>query len=75
MARYTCARCHAVCFTTNGPHLCPDIAARLRRREAQVQAVLDVFSVRGLLDGYEDTKRAIAEAIVQKLANMGVQND
>ena len=29
MARYDCERCEKVCFTTNPPHLCKDVQARL----------------------------------------------
>lgn len=66
MARYDCQRCGATCFTTEPPHLCKDVAARLKRRERQVAAVLTLAPA---LD------RDTAEAIVAKLAQLGVTED
>ena len=72
-----CVRCGADTLGgANRPeHLCADIAKRLKRREAQRAAVLDVFSRWGLLDGYEETKTRLAEAIVKELAGMDVTSD
>lgn len=70
MARYQCPRCGVTENTTNPPHLCADIAARLKRRERQVQAVLDV------LHGFNLSRdRDVAEAIVAKLNQLGVTED
>lgn len=66
MARYTCSRCGATAHTTDADgHLCADIAARLKRAERQVQAVLSVAP--GL-------DRDTAEAIVQRLNRLGIDN-
>lgn len=74
MARYDCARCGATCHTTDGEHICKDIAARLRRRQGQVEAVVRILA--------HDRHRIIdldlvpvAEAIVKKLSGMGVELD
>lgn len=75
MARYTCQRCEQVCHTTEPEHLCKDIARRLARRQAQKDAVLAVFSSWGLLDGFEDTKDRLAEAVVKALAGLDVSAD
>lgn len=72
MARYECVRCHAVANTTEA-HLCKDVLARLRRREAQVTAILPIIEAHH--DNYYGSDRAAAEAVVRVLANMGVQND
>jgi hypothetical protein len=76
MATY-CERCKVQVhgLPEHQPHLCADLERRLVRRERQVQAVLSVFSSRGLLDGYEQTQRDIAEAIVKALSNLGVDSD
>jgi hypothetical protein len=76
MARYTCQRCQTQLNTLDDPHICKDIFARMRRRERQVMAVLDVFDGGGLLDGYTATaKRSLAEEIVKALSNLGVTDD
>lgn len=74
MARYICQRCHRIVHTTDAEHICKDIQQRLRRRTAQVEAVRTI-----LLDNYSDPygpeSRIVAEAIVEKLAQMGVADD
>lgn len=72
MARYECARCRATCFTTDPPHLCPDVAARHKRRARQREAVIELLE-EGRAKGlpWEET----AEAIVTRLAQMGVASD
>lgn len=77
MSRYDCARC-GVTYHAVGPdfegHVCKDIAARLKRREAQKAAVVDVLrSHAGDIAG--DLFDDAAEAIVTKLAGMGVDHD
>lgn len=71
MTRYECSRCGVVCFTTDPPHMCKDLAKRLARREAQVAAVEDILA-RSFQYGMP---RAAAEEIVAKLAGMGVADD
>ena len=71
MARHYCQRCGEECNTLNDAgHLCTDIKRRVKRREAQVEAVMSILydpqGVRGL------TMREKAEAIVKKLSQMGV---
>jgi hypothetical protein len=74
MARYDCERCGVVCNTTNPPHLCKDIAARLRRRERQVEAIVPL--VEQAQDTYYDgNARQWAETIVARLANLQVTED
>lgn len=56
----------------NEPHLCRDIRRRLARRERQVAAVEAIlWQARGSMLPVRDQ----AEAIVAKLANMGVTDD
>ncbi len=64
-----CERCHE---ERHGEHLCADIAKRLARRERQVQAVLAIWAGR---DPIIATSRKVAEEIVQKLSELGVQDD
>lgn len=79
MARYWCKRCQEESNTLDPPHLCADIAKRLKRREAQKQAVLDIIR-KAVYDDYADEPgfkgdEDAAEAIVKKLAQMGVTDD
>lgn len=62
-----------MCFTTDPPHLCKDVAARLKRRLAQKEAVIDILERSRTTDHL--TFDEMAEAIVTKLARMGVAND
>jgi hypothetical protein len=72
VARYWCERCGAEANTLDSGHVCKDVAARLKRRERQVEAVMDILL--DAMDGYGDA-RPFAEAIVAKLAGMGVTDD
>lgn len=74
MARYDCARCGAVYHIVGDaePHICKDIYQRLKRRERQVAAVIDILE--DAMDGYGDP-RHVAENIVATLANLDVTND
>lgn len=74
-----CHRCGAQVhgLPEHQPHLCSDIAMRLKRREAQVQAILPILrelNNRHDSQAVEDEHEA-AEAIVAKLAGMGVTDD
>lgn len=71
MARYTCERCKADCNTLDPPHLCRDVAARLRRRARQADAVIEVH----LEHSADPMSRTEAEAIVERLARLGVEGD
>jgi hypothetical protein len=57
-------RCHKE-IKPKSEHLCADVAARLARRERQVQAVLAIVPM----------DRPLAEQIVKVLSNLGVEND
>lgn len=79
-ARY-CTRCLVELHGTaqDQPHLCADVALRHARREKQVDATLVIMRRYGLVsslvpqDG--DVMREAAEAVVARLANMGVDQD
>jgi hypothetical protein len=71
-----CPRCNAQVhgLAKDQPHLCKDIAKRLKRRQDQV------FAVEHILGCYfpnidRGTSTVIGEAIVARLANMGVTDD
>jgi hypothetical protein len=70
MSRY-CVRCTQE-LHKGQEHLCPDIAKRLKRREAQVEAVCKLLYT---MPVPEPRIRQAAEAIVAKLSQMGVEND
>lgn len=72
MASY-CQRCKQQVHSTaeHQPHLCADIQKRLERRNRQVQAVIDIL----VESSPRNTEREVAEAIVQKLSQLGVAND
>jgi cytochrome c551/c552 len=72
MARQECVRCHATTFSTEGPHLCKDLARRLKRQEAQITAVCDLLWEHGV---YMKDSTPLAEAIVKKLNHLGVTDD
>jgi hypothetical protein len=74
MARYNCERCGVVCHTTEAPHLCKDVAARLKRREQQADAVVKLMVAFGAHSDPVD-RRLLADAIVKKLSEMGVTED
>lgn len=74
MARYTCERCGAMSNTLDPPHLCKDLAARLKRRERQVKAVNHILWDLGLAMDPSVRRRA-AEDIVSTLARLGVTED
>ena len=82
MGRYECTRCHVVCFTTNPPHVCKDVAARHKRREKQRDAVVRILAreqaflrMDGLDGGFTENAVRVAEDIVARLAQMGVTED
>ena len=72
-----CTRCKAETFGEPGSHLCADIAKRLARRERQVNEVESILydHFAGYYDINEQDRRDAAYAIVQRLANLGVEND
>lgn len=72
MARYWCDRCRQECNTLSDLHICADIARRYARREKQRQAVIDELSATTL---DEESVDILASNIVQRLANMGVEED
>lgn len=72
MARYWCERCKQESNTLSAPHLCADIARRYARRERQRQAVIDELRATSL---DEKSLDGLASVIVQRLANMGVEED
>lgn len=75
MARYWCERCGAESNTLSEPHLCKDITKRLARRERQVATVLDIMRTHAPWRSHDEINQTIAEEIVQKLAQLGVQED
>lgn len=77
MARYTCERCGADENTMNAPHLCKDVKKRLERRQRQRDAVLEILTENrhGLVLAWEELSGEVAEAIVERLAAMGVEGD
>lgn len=64
MARYDCTRCGVTCFTTDGPHLCKDVAKRLKRRQAQVDAVLAILTQRVVCGCAADTELCMGPGCV-----------
>lgn len=71
-----CQRCNARVFgqAEHQPHICKDIAGRLKRRQDQVFAVEQILGCHfPLLERGES--KIISEAIVKRLANMGVADD
>lgn len=68
-----CVRCNAEVhgLPQNQPHLCADVKRRLARREAQRDAVVVILDAHVTVQ----TARRLAELIVAKLANMGVEQD
>lgn len=77
MARDTCVRCGVTLHSTTTPpgkHLCKDKAARLARRQKQVDATVRILALhRGSIQDLDLVP--VAEAIVAKLAGMGVTDD
>ena len=71
-----CVRCGAEVFglPQHQPHLCADIVKRLARRERQRDAVVELLD-EAFQIGNPNLVRNVAEDIVAKLANMGVEND
>jgi hypothetical protein len=86
MSRWECTRpnCKETYFVVDGKisgteekeHICKDIRQRLARRNKQAKATV------AILDEYFPThnpdpefRQAVAEAIVTRLVNMGVEND
>ena len=69
-----CPRCNEQLhgLPKDQPHLCKDVQRRLRRREKQRDAVVDILRAYGV--GVDRAMRS-AEEIVAKLANMGVEED
>ena len=74
MARYWCERCGEESNTLSEPHLCKDVAKRLTRRVKQREAVRDILSESICVRGDWNELGALAEAIVAKLAQMGVDD-
>jgi hypothetical protein len=74
MARYWCERCGTESNTLSAPHMCKDIAKRLARRQAQVEAVRTILADYAG-DIADDMYTEAAEAIVAQLASMGVTDD
>ena len=70
--RYWCERCKQESNTLDPPHLCKDIAARLRKREKQASAVEEIIGPY-FSDPVECREKA--ELIVKKLSHMGVEDD
>lgn len=69
---YNCVRCGVLVKPHEAEHLCADVKLRYERRERQVEAVIDILRVAGV-----GVNRSVvtAQAIVAKLANMGVETD
>lgn len=72
MARYWCERCRQESNTLDPPHLCRDLERRWKRREKQADAVQAELYGK-VLDGID--MRALAERVVMKLTQMGVEDD
>jgi hypothetical protein len=72
VARYWCERCKAESNTLDPPHLCKDIAARLKRRERQADAV-ERELLGKVLDGIDN--RALAQRLVESMARTGVTDE
>jgi hypothetical protein len=80
VARYWCSRCEAELNTLDSElHLCKDIVQRASRRQAQREAVIIILNEYGRNDlGIvidDEQLDDVADDIVRKLAQMGVQND
>jgi hypothetical protein len=76
--RRHCVRCGANVHgrPQDQPHLCADIEKRLKRREKQVAAVVEIIDEHlDAHDVYLKRPELLAEKIVAGLANMGVEND
>jgi hypothetical protein len=58
VTRYECQRCHAICFTTDPPHLCADLRKRLERQEKAVAIVVAILG-----PGSEDQALEIVKAL------------
>lgn len=71
MARYWCERCGEESNTLSEPHLCKDVKRRHERRQKQALAVYDILAAGRGTGTFAD----MAEAIVEKLAGMGVADD
>lgn len=72
MARYTCERCGAESNTLDAPHLCKDVAARLKRFEKRVGIVKTILA--GHMTDEAEMDR-IAGAIVTNLTRIGLTED
>jgi hypothetical protein len=80
VARYWCQRCEAELNTLDSElHLCKDIIQRGVRRQAQREAVIIILNEYGRNDlGIvidDEQLDDVADDIVRKLSQMGVQND
>jgi hypothetical protein len=80
VARYWCSRCEAELNTLDSElHLCKDIVQRASRRQAQREAVIIILNEYGRNDlGIvidDEQLDDVADDIVRKLSQMGVQND
>ena len=78
MARYTCARCGADCNTLDPPHLCKDVAGRMKRRQRKVDEVVRILTNEGMVpyggtpvENVHVTLTRVAEDIVNKLSQFG----
>lgn len=78
MALYTCPRCGATRYTTDPPHVCRDIASRLRRTERYTRAVREVVRDHMHVPDTEHDEAALdalAEAIVKRLLALGIADE
>jgi len=72
-----CLRCGAEVYLSAEvqPHLCKDKAARLKRQQAQYDAVIDILLKHGIAPAGADDRRAVGLDIVGALNRLGVTSD